>query len=50
MTGQSFAIVNDSRSAQTFERFIGKIEDRDPQQAMGWVTQQYENLVGHCAQ
>lgn len=50
MTGQSYAMVDDSRSAEVFQRFIGKIEDRDPQQAMGWVTQQYENLVGHCAQ
>ena len=50
MTGQSFAMVDDSRSAVVFERMIGKIEDRDPEQALGWVTQQYENLIGNCSQ
>jgi len=48
MTGQKFTIVDESRSAQVFSRLSGKIEDRDPQQALGWITQQYENLVGSC--
>ncbi|MGR3615172.1 MAG: CvpA family protein [Paracoccaceae bacterium] len=50
MTGQSYTIVDESRSAKVFEQMIGKIEQRDPQEAMGWVTQQYEALVGHCGQ
>ncbi|MCI5095548.1 MAG: CvpA family protein [Rhodobacteraceae bacterium] len=49
MTGQDITIVDQSRSAQVFESMIGKIEERDPEQAMGWVTLQYENLVGHCS-
>lgn len=48
MTGQNFAMVDDSRSAVVFERMIGKIEDRNPEQALGWVTQQYETLIGTC--
>ncbi len=48
MTGQSFTIVDESRSAVVFERMIGKIEDRNPEQALGWVTQQYEALIGTC--
>jgi len=48
MTGQSFTMVDESRSAVVFESMIGKIEDRDPEQALGWVTQQYENLIGNC--
>lgn len=48
MTGQSFTMVDESRSAVVFENMIGKIEDRDPEQALGWVTQQYESLIGHC--
>lgn len=48
MTGQNFTIVDDSRSAVVFERMIGKIEDRNPEQALGWVTQQYEALIGAC--
>lgn len=49
MTGQDITIVDQSRSAQVFESMIGKIEERDPEQAMGWITLQYENLVGHCS-
>ena len=30
MTGQSFTMVDESRSAVVFERMIGKIEDRNP--------------------
>ncbi|MEK0163040.1 CvpA family protein [Phaeobacter sp. JH20_36] len=48
MTGQSFTIVDESRSAVVFERMIGKIEDRNPEQALGWVTTQYESLIGSC--
>lgn len=48
MTGQSFTIVDESRSAQVFAHLTGKIEDRDPEQALGWITQQYEGLVGSC--
>ncbi|WP_264213129.1 CvpA family protein [Leisingera thetidis] len=50
MTGQSFTIVDESRSAEVFERLIGKIEERNPEQALGWVTQQYEALIGSCGQ
>lgn len=48
MTGQSFSMVDESRSAVVFERMINKIEDRDPEQALGWVTQQYEQLISNC--
>ncbi|KAE9629718.1 CvpA family protein [Parasedimentitalea maritima] len=50
MTGQSFAMVDNSRSAVVFERMITKIENRDPEQALGWVTHQYEQLIGNCQQ
>ncbi|MCF6430050.1 CvpA family protein [Leisingera sp. MMG026] len=50
MTGQSFTIVDESRSAEVFERLIGKIEERNPEQALGWVTEQYEALIGSCGQ
>ncbi|MDK3016235.1 CvpA family protein [Pseudodonghicola flavimaris] len=48
MTGQSFTIVDESRSAKVFSRLTGQIENRDPEQALGWITQQYEGLVGSC--
>ncbi len=48
ITGQSFTIVDESRSAQVFARMTGQIENQDPEQALGWVTRQYEELVGSC--
>jgi membrane protein required for colicin V production len=50
MTGQSFTIVDESRSAEVCERLTGKIEERNPEQALGWVTEQYEALIGACGQ
>ncbi|WP_127112393.1 CvpA family protein [Shimia sediminis] len=47
-TSQTFPIVDDSRSAKVFSRLTGQIEERDPAQALGWITQQYEDLVGVC--
>jgi membrane protein required for colicin V production len=48
MTGQNFTIVDESRASVVFERLIGRVEDRNPEQALGWVTQQYEALIGSC--
>ncbi len=50
MTGDQFTIVDESRSALVFERLTGQIEKRNPEQALGWVTRQYEALVGSCGQ
>ena len=50
MTNQSFAAVDDSRSAEVFSRLTGQIEEQNPEQALGWITQQYEALVGKCGQ
>lgn len=50
ITTQNFAMVDDSRSAQVFSRFTDQIEDQNPEEALGWITRQYENLVGKCGQ
>ena len=50
MTGQQFTIVDESRSAVVFSRFTAKIEERNPEAALGWITGRYENLVGDCGQ
>ncbi len=50
ITTQNFAVVNDSRSAQVFSRFTDQIEAQNPQAALGWITEKYENLVGKCGQ
>ncbi len=48
ITGQEFTVVDESRSAAVFGRFTGDIQDQDPEQALGWITRQYEGLVGSC--
>ncbi|TDK43010.1 CvpA family protein [Antarcticimicrobium luteum] len=48
MTGQSFTIVDESRSATVFSQLTDRIGERDPEQALGWITRQYEGLVGSC--
>tara|TARA_R110002094_G_scaffold33089_2_gene45606 strand:+ start:256 stop:810 length:555 start_codon:yes stop_codon:yes gene_type:complete len=50
ITGQQYTIVDESRSAAVFGRFTGQIEDRDPEAALGWITSQYEALVGTCSE
>lgn len=48
LSAQSIEMVEDSRSAAVFSRFTGQLEERDPEQALGWITTQYEQLVGDC--
>ncbi|MEM6941370.1 MAG: CvpA family protein [Pseudomonadota bacterium] len=48
MTGQQFTIVDESRSAVIFGQFTDQIEQQNPEAALGWVTTQYETLVGAC--
>ena len=50
ITSQTYSIVDESRSAQVFEQFTTKIEQRNPEQALGWLKLQYEGLVGQCSQ
>lgn len=49
LTTQDIAMIEDSRSAKVFGQMTDRIENQDPEQALGWVTQQYEQLVGACA-
>jgi membrane protein required for colicin V production len=48
VTSQDIAMIDDSRSAVVFSRFTGQIEEQNPEQALGWITAQYEALVGVC--
>lgn len=45
---QSVEMIDNSRSAQVFAQFTGKIEDENPEEALGWITRQYEQLIGAC--
>lgn len=49
VTSQDIAMIDNSRSAAVFTQFTGRIEDQNPEQALGWITEQYEQLVGICA-
>ncbi len=48
LSTQSIAMVEDSRAAAVFSRLTGQIEERRPEEALGWITTQYEQLVGDC--
>ncbi len=48
ITSAPVPMVDDSRSKAIFATMIDKIEERKPEQAMGWITAQYEQLVGQC--
>lgn len=48
VTAQTYTIVDESRSAEVFAQMTDQIEDQAPEQALGWITQQYEELVAAC--
>ena len=50
ITGQEFTIVDESRSAAVFGRFTASIEDQNPEEALCWITRQYETLVCNCGE
>ena len=49
MSTQPVAMVDNSRSAQVFERMRGQMDQQIPQDAPGWVVSRYEQLVRSCA-
>ncbi len=48
ISSQNIQMIDDSRSARIFAHLTGRIEDGNPEQALGWITAQYEALVGAC--
>ncbi len=48
LSAQSIEMVENSRAARVFAQLTGQIENQDPEQALGWITTQYEQLVGDC--
>jgi len=49
MTSQQVAMVEQSRSAQVFERMRGQMDESIPDDAPGWVVSRYEQVVRDCA-
>jgi len=49
LQSQNIPMVEDSRAVAVFSKLTGSIGDRDPEAALGWITTQYEQLVGQCS-
>lgn len=47
-SAQEITMIDDSRSARVFGRMTGQIDEGNPARALGWITAQYESLVGQC--
>lgn len=48
VTTKDYPAVDNSRSAQIFAGLTTKVAEADPDKALGWLTAQYEKLVGVC--
>ena len=48
LPSQQIDMVENSRYAKVFSQMTGQIGERDPEAALGWITTQYEQLVGNC--
>ncbi|MFN3277691.1 CvpA family protein [Paracoccus hibiscisoli] len=48
MTTQNVAMVENSRSAQVFERMRLQMDDQIPADAPGWIVTRYEQMVMGC--
>ena len=46
---ETFALVDESRSAEIFGNLVNNIEQSNPERALGWITHQYEQLVTVCS-
>ncbi|GGG60662.1 colicin V production protein CvpA [Salipiger pallidus] len=49
ITAMDVPMIDNSRSALVFSQFTGRIEEQNPEAALGWITLQYEQLVSACA-
>jgi membrane protein required for colicin V production len=48
VVGESVPMVDNSQSAQIFARMQTELSDQIPEEAPGWITQRYEELLGSC--
>jgi len=48
LSAQSIPMVEDSRAAAVFKQLTGQVEGQNPEAALGWITTQYQQLVGDC--
>ena len=48
LEAQDIEMVENSHAIAVFSKMTGSIEQRDPEAALGWITTQYQQLVGEC--
>lgn len=48
VVGQPFEMVDNSQSAQIFAQLQTSLAEQIPEEAPGWITARYEELLGHC--
>ena len=48
MTSQQVPMVENSRSAQVFERMRGQMDEQIPDDAPSWIVSRYEQMVRGC--
>ena len=48
MPNQNISSLDMSKSAKIFERYVDDVQDQNPEAALGWVRNQYDQLVGVC--
>ena len=48
MTSQQVEVVENSRSAQVFERMRSQMDQQIPDDAPGWIVSRYEQMVAGC--
>ncbi len=45
---EDIPVVDDSQSAAIFQKLTTQIQEQSPEDALGWVTARYEELIGDC--
>jgi membrane protein required for colicin V production len=50
LSGESVAMVDDSRTAKIFARTQERLNQQIPSDAPGWIVARYDELVGSCVQ
>jgi membrane protein required for colicin V production len=48
LSAQDIPMIEDSRAAAVFNQLTGRIGEQNPEQALSWITTQYQQLVGDC--
>lgn len=46
---EEILVVDDSKSAEIFAQMTDRIQEQRPEDALGWVTDKYEDLIGGCS-